>query len=51
MNTRFLRIVGADVDRVRAAEHLVPLRPILDEVPLPIGHHDHDARPVRSPRR
>ena len=29
-----LRIVGADVDRVRTPEHLVPLRPLLDDVAL-----------------
>ncbi len=40
-----LRIVRADVDRVRTAEHLVPLRPRLDDVPLRVGDVD-DVRPL-----
>ena len=36
-----LRIVRADVDGVRTLEHLVPLRPLLDDVALRV--HDDDA--------
>ena len=41
-----LRIVGADVDRVRAAEQLVPLLPGLDDLAVAIDH-DHAVLPLR----
>ena len=36
----FLRIVRIDGDVVRAAQHLVPLRPVLDDLSRRIDHHD-----------
>ena len=35
-----LRIVRADVDRMRPAQHLVPLRPVLDDVAVAVDHED-----------
>ncbi len=35
-----LRIVRADVHRVRPAQHLVPLRPVLDDVAVAIDHEN-----------
>ena len=46
------RIVGADLDVVRPAPNLVPLRPVLDHLAVAIEHHDYvlpspvDARPA-----
>ena len=40
-----LRIGRVHVDRVRTAEHLVPLRPVFNQVALRVGDHD-DVRPV-----
>jgi hypothetical protein len=35
-----LRVIRADVDRVRTLEHAVPLRPVLGEVALRVDHDD-----------